>query len=211
MHGLAQRRLAVSAVVGVAAGVVALVAGAGWAEVVLALWDGTAVTYLALVWRDIWGKNATRTSALSQSEDASRAASESILLGAGVASLIAVVFTLEHASDESGSSRVAITLFALVSVVLAWMCVHTVYTLRYARLYYAPPVGGIDFPPDDPPDYHDFAYVAFTIGMTYQVSDTGVSTKRLRRVLIRHALLSYLYGAVILAVAINAVAGLLGR
>jgi len=211
VHSLAQRRVAMSAVVGVAAAVVALVAGAGWAEVVLALWDGAAVTYLVLVWRDIWSRNATGTSALSQSEDASRAASESILLGASVASLVAVVFTLAHASDETGASRVGITLFALVSVALAWMCVHTVYALRYARLYYLPPVGGIEFPPDDPPDYRDFAYLAFTIGMTYQVSDTGVSTKRIRRVLIRHALLSYLYGAVILAVAINAVAGLLGR
>jgi uncharacterized membrane protein len=96
-------------------------------------------------------------------------------------------------------------------VALAWACVHTVYALRYARLYYAPPLGGIDFPGDDSPDYRDFVYLAFTIGMAFQVSDTGLSQKRIRRVATRHALLAYLFGAVILAVAINSVAGLLGH
>ncbi len=200
-----------AAVGGVVGAVVAIVVGAGWAEVVLGGWVGTAVVYLGLVWHDIARKDASATKALSQSEDDSRTASESVLLGASVASLVAVVFTLAHAGHDTGAARVATTLFALLSVTLAWACVHTVFTLRYARLYYAPPVGGIGFPDDDPPDYRDFAYLAFTIGMTYQVSDTGLSTKTTRRAVIQHALLSYLYGAVILAVAINAVAGLLGR
>ena len=88
------------------------------------------------------------------------------------------------------------------------MAVHTDFTLRYADLYYVPPIGGIDFPGDDRPDYRDFAYLAFTIGMTYQVSDTGLLTKRFRRVLLLHALLSYLFGVVIIAAVINVVAGL---
>lgn len=199
---------AVAGAVGVA---VAISVGARWSETVLAGWVAAAIVYLALVWHDIARKDADATAALSQSEDDSRTASESVLLGASVASLVAVVFTLANAGHETGAARVATTLFALVSVGLAWACVHTVYTLRYARLFYAPPVGGIDFPEDDPPDYRDFAYVAFTIGMTYQVSDTGLSTKTTRRAVIQHALLAYLFGAGILTVAINAVAGLLGR
>jgi uncharacterized membrane protein len=199
-----------AAVAGAVGLVVAIAAGAGWAEAVLGAWVGTAIAYLALVWHDIALKDAAATAALSQREDDSRAASESVLLGASVASLVAVVFTLAHAGHDTGAARVATTLFALLSVALAWACVHTVYTLRYARLYYAPPVGGIDFPGGEP-DYRDFAYLAFTIGMTYQVSDTGLSIKTTRRAVIQHALLSYLFGAVILAVAINAVAGLLGR
>jgi uncharacterized membrane protein len=79
-------------------------------------------------------------------------------------------------------------------VLLAWAAIHTVYTLRYAQLYYAAPVGGIDFHADDPPDYLDLAYVALTIGMAYQVSDTDLSQKRIRRAAIHHALLSYLFG-----------------
>ena len=177
----------------------------------LGAWVGAAIVYLALVWHDIARKDAGATAARSQNEDDSRAASESVLIGASVASLVAVVFTLAHAGHDTGAGRVATTLFAILSVALAWACVHTVYTLRYARLYYAPPVGGIDFPDDDKPDYRDFAYLAFTVGMTYQVSDTDLSIKATRRTVFRHALLSYLFGAVILAVAINAVAGLLGR
>lgn len=200
-----------AAVAGVVGAVVAILLGARWSEVVLAGWIGAAIVYLTLVWHDIASKDADATSRLSQSEDDSRTASESVLLGASVASLVAVVFTLAHAGHDTGAARVATTLFALLSVALAWACVHTVYTLRYARLYYAPPVGGIDFPDNDPPDYRDFAYLAFTVGMTYQVSDTDLSIKATRRAVIQHALLSYLFGAVILAVAINAVAGLLGR
>ena len=199
---------AVGGAVGVA---VAIPLGARWSEVVLAGWIGAAVVYLALVWPDIARRDADATAARSQSEDDSRTASESLLLGASVASLVAVVFTLAHAGHLTGVARVATTAFALLSVTLAWASVHTVFTLRYARLYYAPPVGGIDYPGDSPPDYRDFAYLAFTIGMTYQVSDTDLSTKTTRRTVFQHALLSYLYGAVILAVAINAVAGLLGR
>jgi len=70
-------------------------------------------------------------------------------------------------------------------------------------------VGGIDFKTDDEqPDYRDFAYVAFTVGMTFQISDTDIQTRVIRRTVLRHALLAYLFGAVILAVAINLIANL---
>jgi uncharacterized membrane protein len=88
--------------------------------------------------------------------------------------------------------------------------VHTLYVVRYGDLYYSDPVGGIAFNDDEPPDYHDFAYLAFTIGMTFQVSDTNLSMKKMRRTALRHALLSFLFVGVIGALAINAVASLLG-
>ncbi len=95
-----------------------------------------------------------------------------------------------------------------LTVVVSWSVVHTVFALRYAREYYSTPVGGIDFKSDDEePDYQDFAYVAFTVGMTFQVSDTDVQARPIRRTVIRHALLAYLFGAVILAVAVNVIAG----
>jgi uncharacterized membrane protein len=97
----------------------------------------------------------------------------------------------------------------VVSVVLSWTVVHTVFTVRYARLYYTGPDGGIDFNQEDPPRYSNFAYLAFTVGMTFQVSDTELQTPEIRSVALRQALLSYLLGAVILATAINLVAGLL--
>jgi uncharacterized membrane protein len=80
--------------------------------------------------------------------------------------------------------------------------------LRYARLYYTEPIGGVDFNADDKPSYTDFAYLAFTIGMTFQVSDTALSSRAIRSAALRHALLSYLFGTVILATTVNFVAGL---
>jgi uncharacterized membrane protein len=87
--------------------------------------------------------------------------------------------------------------------------VQTVFISHYARLYYSHPAGGIDFNQDARPRYSDFAYLAFTIGMTFQVSDTSLQTSAFRAVALRQALLSYLLGAVILATTINLVAGLL--
>ncbi len=94
------------------------------------------------------------------------------------------------------------------SVLLSWCLIHTVFAARYARLYYTGSYGGIDFPGDKHPDYADFGYFAFTVGMTYQVSDTNVTDRKMRRTTLRHALLSYLFGAVIIATTINLVAGL---
>jgi uncharacterized membrane protein len=94
-------------------------------------------------------------------------------------------------------------------VALSWLTVHTLYMLRYGDAYYGDPIGGIDFNEEEPPSYRDFAYVAFTIGMTFQVSDTSLTSKPMRRLALRHALLSFVFGAVILALTINSVASLL--
>jgi uncharacterized membrane protein len=131
-----------------------------------------------------------------------------VLIGAGAASLVAVGFVLGEAGRAAAPESGLLTALALGSVALAWTSVHTVYVLRYARLYYSDPVGGIDFGPE-PPDYIDFAYLAITIGMTFQVSDTNLTLKRVRRVALHHALLSYLFGTVIVAITVSTVASLL--
>ena len=97
----------------------------------------------------------------------------------------------------------------VLSVALSWALVHTVFTLRYARSFYSAPDGGIDFNEDDAPTYLDFAYLALTIGMTFQVSDTNLTTKRIRRIALVHAMFSYLFGAIIVALVINVVSSLL--
>src|SRR5215210_5268718 len=101
-----------------------------------------------------------------------------------------------------------VTGLGIVSVVLAWGMVHTVFTLRYARLYYGRPKGGIEFNQDEPPRYSDFAYLAFTVGMTFQVSDTNLKTEQIRATVLRQGLLSYMFGTVIIATTINLIAGL---
>jgi uncharacterized membrane protein len=94
-------------------------------------------------------------------------------------------------------------------LLFSWLTVHTIFALRYARLYYSGTVGGISFNQRREPTYPDFAYVAATIGMTFQVSDTDLEDAAIRRTALRHALLSYLFGAVLLAMTVNVGASLL--
>jgi uncharacterized membrane protein len=131
-----------------------------------------------------------------------------IVLSAAVASLAAVGFFLLQASSAKGSSQDVLAATGVATVALSWFVVHTVFVLRYALLYYTGHDGGVDFNQPTPPRYSDFAYLAFTLGMTFQVSDTDLQTPAIRATALRHALLSYLFGAVILATTINLVAGL---
>ena len=114
------------------------------------------------------------------------------------------------AGTTHGFIKSAITTLVVVSVVLSWAAVHVVFTLRYARLYYAQG-GGIDFHADTLPDFRDFLYVALTIGMTFQVSDTDLNAKLIRMTALRHALLSYLFGVVVVSTTINVIATLLTK
>jgi uncharacterized membrane protein len=207
--GLAARRVVIAMIVGGLTAVAAAIAGATWSVAALAAEDAAVAVFVIWVWASIAGADADATARLARAEDASRAAAEVVLLGAGVASLLAVVVTLAQAGDAGSPDRGLLTALAIASVALAWLSVHTVFLLRYARIYYSPPDGGIDFG-DERPDYGDFAYLALTIGMTFQVSDTDLTAKRVRRVALHHALLSYLFGTVIVAITVSSVAGLLG-
>ena len=148
----------------------------------------------------------TATRALRQ--DPGRLASDVVLLSASVASLAAVGLVLVHASSTKGATKELLIGLAVLSVMLAWSVVHTLFTLHYARLYYLDREGGIDFNEESRPQYSDFAYIAFTVGMTFQVSDTDLKTKDIRATALRHALISYVFGAVIIATTINLIAGL---
>ncbi len=121
-----------------------------------------------------------------------------------------MAFLLTRANSAGGSAQDMLAALTLCSVAASWLVVHTVFTLRYARLYYTDPAGGIDFNQDAAPQYLDFAYLALTIGRTYQVSDTDLQTSQIRAVALRQALISFLLGAVILATTINLIAGLGG-
>jgi len=208
--GLAALRLIVGSTAGAIAAALALSAGVSWSVAALTAWDVAAAVYVTWVWLTVSGADATSTAGHARAEDASRAAAESVLVGAGDASLVAVGFTLAQAGHAHAPARGLLTALAIGSVALAWISVHTVYLLRYARLYYTPPDGGIDFH-GEAPDYRDFAYLALTIGMTFQVSDTDLLGKRARRTALHHALLSYVFGTVIVAITVSSVAGLLGR
>jgi uncharacterized membrane protein len=150
-----------------------------------------------------------QTKANAREEDFSRATADLVLLSASVASLVAIFYLVAEAGHRHGTARLLLVLLAVTARVLSWLIVQTIYTVRYGDLYYDDPIGGIDFNEDADPDYHDFLYLAFTIGMTFQVSDTNLGNKEMRRTAIRQAQLSFVFVAVLLAVTINVVASLL--
>jgi uncharacterized membrane protein len=209
---LAARKLTFGSVVGAVTIAVALGLGSSWAVSLALGWCAVALVVLVWTWASIGPKDAAETRAHAQAEDLSRSIADLLLLGASVASLLAVAYTLVQAGKSTGATKMELIALAVSTVVLAWLTVHTIYLVRYGDLYYGDTVGGIEFNEDNfEPSYHDFAYLAITIGMTYQVSDTTLQTTTLRRTALRHALLSYLFGAVILGVTINVVASLLSR
>jgi uncharacterized membrane protein len=208
MSSSAAFRFTVAAMVGVVAGVI-LAFFTMWQAAVLIGWDVGVAAELAWTWLSVWSKTPEETHALAIREDPSAPLSEFLVLTSGVAVLAAVGLLLVRAAHVTGGDKAYLIALAIVSVALSWSLVHTVYTLRYARSYYGDPVGGIDFNEDDPPTFLDFAYLAVTIGMTFQVSDTNLTTKAIRRIALSHALLSYLFGAVIVALVINVVSSLL--
>ena len=176
---------------------------------ILAGWDVAVVIYLAWVWIAVWRLDPGTTARLAKREDPSSAVAELVVLSAGIAMLVAVGFALVRAGQATDGMKAFLVTLGLLSVVLSWIIVHTVYALRYARAYYSEPDGGIEFNEKEPPTYTDFAYFAFTVGMTYQVADTNITSKEIRRITLHHALLSYLFGAVLLGLVINVVATLL--
>jgi uncharacterized membrane protein len=178
-----------------------------WVAAMLVGWDVVALTYtgrLALVLRR-W--DHTRTKNRAMSTDLDRLGADLALLGSAVVSLVAVGVLLTRGEPGTAADTLRIGL-SLVSVAASWAMVHTIFAQRYAALYYGHPEGGIDFNEHERPAYRDFAYFAFTIGMSYAVSDTNVGSSEIRRAVLRHALLSYLFGTGILATTINLVASL---
>jgi uncharacterized membrane protein len=211
-HAPAVRRLAIAGGVGVAAFLVSA-PFARWQVAVLAGWDGAALTFLVSVWLALGRAGAARTEEFVTREDLTRDTARALLLAAAAASLVSVIFALHLAGLEEGSGRAVLVGVAAITVGVSWTVLNTVFSLRYAEEYYRGPEGGIDFggaPPGDRPDYRDFAYIAFTIGMTYQVSDTNLRNRRIRRSVLLHGVLSYLFGVVIVASAVNIVASLVG-
>lgn len=179
-----------------------------WAYAPAMGWAAASLTYLVWVWAVIGRLQSAATAAHARREDPGRAGSDALVLTATIASFAGVALILMDAADAQGGTKAAVIALALASVVLSWLLVHTLFTLRYASIYYRDKAG-VDFNEAKQPRYLDFAYLAFTVGMTFQVSDTDLKTDAIRTTVLRQALLSYLLGAIVLATTINLVAGLI--
>ena len=203
----AKTRVVVAGAVGLAVGIGLALSPASITAPLLG-WIGAAGVFVVWTWVDIWPMDSDATAAHAVREDPSRPVADLACLSAAVASLVAVGILLIGAGNAKGATKLLEIGLSIAAVLVGWGLVHTVFTLRYARAYFGPGLGAIDFNEDDPPRYSDFAYLAVTIGLTFQVSDTDLRSKLFRRLAMQHMLLSYLMGAIIIAITINLVAGM---
>lgn len=198
-------RLIVSAIVGVAVGVVAATFSHSLAAAIMG-WSVGAGTYSAWTWISLGGLSSSETRVHAQREDPARGIADVVLLGAALGSIVGIGLLLVG----SNSGALVSAGLGVAAIAASWFIVPTVYAFRFADLYYSS--GGqsqIDFGDDEhEPDYGDFAYLAFTLTMTYQVSDTALKSKEARQLGLRQSLLGYFVGAVAIAVMVNLVSTL---
>jgi uncharacterized membrane protein len=198
--------MSLSLVAGIAAGAVAVILGAPELSALLG-WIVAAGLILAWVWRISWPQGPEGTERLAEAESRSRSTDSALLIASAV-SLAAVVEALIRSRGSQDAVAVAAVICSVIAVILSWALVNTVFAFKYARMYYYDSDGGIDFKQQAPPRYSDFAYMAFTVGMAFGVTETEPALSSVRRVALGHALLSYAFGTGILAVAINLVTNL---
>ena len=202
---LSWRRLLICLGAGLLAAGLTAVAGVPEIAVVVG-WLVAAGGLLVWVWRISWPRDAAGTKRLAEEEGQTRV-TDTAVLGAAVASLVAVVEGLVRSSSGGAVGAATVVLGVLV-VAVSWALVNTVFALKFARHYYSGGDGGIDFGQQERPAYSDFAYLAFTVGMSFAVPDTQIADTSIRKVALGHALLSYLFGTVVIAVAVNLVTNL---
>jgi uncharacterized membrane protein len=202
-------RLLVALIIGVIVALAGTVAHAGTISILIG-WEVAVIVFVVWIWCIVWPMNHERTATFALREDPGRVGVDILLILASLASLGAVGYALVEAHTTSDNNRqLLLTLISLFSVVVSWILIHTIYALRYARFYYSQEIeGGFDFKKDHKAAYSDFFYVALTVGMTFQVSDTDVIGTEFRKTVLRHALLSYVFGTVIVATTISLIAGL---
>ena len=178
----------------------------------LAAWNGAAICFLAISWHTILSCDATRTRQLSRREDDHRSTLDALLVFASFVSLGGVLRALSQASSNKNAMSTPLTLAAIATVVLSWALIHTVYAFHYARLYYdgGSEGSGVDFHGDEPPDYLDFCYLSFAVGTTFGATDSEVGGRKIRRTILKHGVLSFIFATVVVALALSVVSSLLG-
>jgi uncharacterized membrane protein len=173
-------------------------------------WNTGALCLLALTWAVIVPADAPRTRHLAGNEDPGRTLVYVIALVASASSLVAATILVGEAHKLGPELARIVAGLCLLAVATSWTMTNTAFAMRYARLYYredAEGIGGLELPGKLPPTYFDFAYVAFTVGMCFQVSDVCVTSRQIRRTVLLHAVISFGYNTVILAFVLNLVFG----
>jgi len=183
----------------------------------LIVWIGCALTIILLNWIIILSSHPREVRKIAGLQDSSLTFLFLFVTTAAVVSLGAIVYLLKSTKGLPDLAKNEHILLAITAVVISWWLLHTMYTVRYAHLYYTPvtdaegvtqTAGGLQFPGHEDPDYLDFVYFSFVVGMTFQVSDVNITSRRLRRVCVVHAIFSFAFNTAILALSINVISGL---
>jgi uncharacterized membrane protein len=186
---------------------------------ILLTWMTFATSAIIMDWVIILTAHPREFKKIAVLEDSSRTMIFIIVIGASIVSLFAIIFLLKMTKGASHEDVNAHIFLVIASVITSWILVHTLFTLRYAHMYYdtddddgnAKPMGGLEFPKEENPDYLDFVYFAFVIGMTFQVSDVEISDRQIRRLAWIHGMISFAFNTAIVALSINVISGLVGQ
>jgi len=208
----APRRLAIV----LAAGIASFFALGPWLAIhsrLLIGWNIGALAYLGLAWMTIARADATMTRVRAQTQDQSGYVIFLLVVTAASASFVAIGFLVGDIKGMPFWARAGHLTLSITALLLSWLLIQTLFAFHYARGYYprhpASPEyqGGLKFPGDREPDYLDFAYYSFVVGMTSQVSDICVTTRRMRRLTLIHGVLAFVFNIAILAMSINIIGG----
>jgi uncharacterized membrane protein len=187
-------------------------------ELTLIVWICFAFSLIVPQWIVILKAHPKEVRKIARLEDSSRAFIFLFIIFASLVSLGAIFFLLKPDKTLTPGEITQHVLLTTGSVITSWWLVHTVFTLRYAHLYYntnlkspGKPGGGLQFPDEEEPDYLDFVYFAFVIGMTFQVSDVEISSRQIRRLALLHGLISFAFNTAIVALSINIISGLVSQ
>jgi len=211
----AHYRIIISLVTGIAAFLLARTQFS-WPVVVLITWLASAMAIIVMDWVIILNAHPREIRKIAKLQDSSRALIFLFVIAASFVSLGAILFLLKATKGHSEAQVTGHIFLGMASVIVSWWLVHTLFTMRYAHLYYSPDennssekLEGLEFPGDEKePDYLDFVYFSFVIGMTFQVSDIEISSRQIRRLALMHALISFAFNTAIVALSINVVSSL---
>lgn len=192
----------------------------GVPAVVLITWSAFGMSIIAMDWILILSSHPLEVKKIAKIADSSRTLIFLFVIVASLVSMLAIFFLLKSSKQQPPEVVTGHVLLGMASVIISWILVHTIFTLRYAHMYYATdtdgdnktkPVGGLEFPGDEKnfqPDYLDFVYFSFVLGMTFQVSDVEISSRQIRRLAWIHGMISFAFNTAIVALSINVISGL---
>ena len=175
----------------------------GWGRGTMAAFDGAAAVFLIAVSTLLRKGDAAQMRKAAEANDANRAG---LLILTGVTMIVILTSVAKELHGKADSFAIALV---IVTLVLAWLFSNSIYALHYAHLFYSDcdgdgtDAGGVDFPKCDEPDYWDFLYFSFTLGMTFQTSDVEISSREVRRVVLGHCLAAFVFNIGVLAFTIN--------